>query len=141
MQLRIKKLNENAVIPKFAKQGDAGLDLIATEYSMDEFGNHVYKTGLVTEFPENYVGLLFPRSSVSKYGLVMANCVGVLDSGFRGEILVKFKKIEGQNTEIYKVGDKVAQLVFLEIPKIEIVEAENLNESERGMGGFGSTGS
>ena len=146
MIVKFKRLVENAVIPKFARIGDAGMDLVATSFSIDEFGNHVFGTGIAGELPENCVGLLFPRSSVTKYGLIMANCVGVWDSGYRGEVFIKFKKLVNENAnkigsqEIYKIGDRVAQVVFLELPKIEILEVGNLGESGRGSGGFGSTG-
>ncbi len=140
MKLKFKKLHINATIPKYAKAGDAGMDLACVNFNIDEFGNMTYYTGLATEFPPNFVGLLFPRSSVIKYNIIMANCVGVLDSSYRGEILVKFKKTEGENSKVYEIGDRVAQLVFLELPKIEIEEVLKLSESERGVGGFGSTG-
>ena len=91
MKLKIKKLNENAVIPKYAKQGDAGLDLTCTEIEFDNDTNTtLYKTGLAVEIPEGYVGLLFPRSSIYKTVLNLTNSVGVIDSGYRGEIMMRF---------------------------------------------------
>lgn len=140
MKVKFKKLHPNSVIPQFAKPGDAGLDLVATEYYLDEFGNHVYKTGLAWEVPENYVGLLFARSSVKKYDLIKANGVGVIDSGYRGEISLVFKESQINPKNIYKVGDRIGQLVVIELPKIEIESVNELNDSERGVGGFGSTG-
>jgi dUTP pyrophosphatase len=118
------------------------MDIFATEYYIDDFGNHVYKTGLAWEIDENFCGLIFPRSSLTKYDLIMANCVGVWDSGHRGELLVKFKPLSGLNkTEnIFNVGDKVAQLVVVNTPKFETVFVDELSDSERGEGGFGSTG-
>lgn len=80
MEVKIKKLNENAVIPTYAKDGDAGMDLTATSKSFDEYGNVVYGTGLAFEIPKGYVGLLFPRSSNAKTELFLTNSVGVLDS-------------------------------------------------------------
>lgn len=80
MEVKIKKLNENAVIPTYAKDGDAGMDLTATSKSFDEYGNVVYGTGLAFEIPKGYVGLLFPRSSNAKTDLFLTNSVGVLDS-------------------------------------------------------------
>lgn len=77
MKVKFKKLVERAEIPKFARTGDAGMDLVATSCFVDEFGNLVYGTGVAGELPENCVGLLFPRGSVTKYGLILANCVGV----------------------------------------------------------------
>lgn len=142
MLVKFKRLNDLAVLPTFARKGDAGMDLVATSFSVDEFGNFVYGTGIAGEIPDNYVGLIFPRSSVTKYGFIMANCVGVWDSGYRGEVFVKFKKLVNENgsEEVYKIGDKIAQVVFLELPKIEVLEVENLSKSERGEGAFGSTG-
>lgn len=139
LKIKFKKVSENAVIPKFARKGDAGMDIVATDKFEDEYGNICYKTGLSCEFSENYVGLLCPRGSVAKYGLILSDCVGVLDSGFRGEILIKFKKVGGGS--VYNVGDRIAQLVFVELPKIEIEEVSILSDSERGSGSFGSTGS
>lgn len=137
-EIKIKKLSDLAEIPKRATNGDAGFDIRATSFKIDEFGNYVYGTSLSFEFSEDMVGLLFPRGSVSKYDLILSDSVGVLDSGYRGELLVKFKKLEGD--KVYKIGDKIAQLVFLDLPKIAFKEVRELSESERGVGGFGSTG-
>jgi dUTP pyrophosphatase len=146
MKVRIKKLESTAVIPVYAKAGDAGLDLTATSKSFDTFGNVVFGTGLSIEIPRGYVGLLFPRSSISKYGIVMSNSVGVIDSGYRGELMVKYKPTPHYKDRIaevpfeYDLGDKVAQLVIMPIPIIELEEVGELTTSERGTGGFGSTG-
>ena len=91
MEVKIKKLCDSAVIPSYAKPGDAGMDLVATSRIFDKYGNVEYGTGLAMEIPEGYVGLLFPRSSISKQDLSLANAVGVIDSGYRGEIKFKFK--------------------------------------------------
>ena len=91
MEVKIKKLCDSAVIPSYAKPGDAGMDLVATSRIFDKYGNVEYGTGLAMEIPEGYVGLLFPRSSISKHDLSLANAVGVIDSGYRGEIKFKFK--------------------------------------------------
>lgn len=145
MQIRVKRLNDKAVVPSYAKTGDAGLDLTATSVSMDEQGNVVYGTGLAFEIPEGYVGLIFPRSSNSKKDLYLTNHVGVIDSGYRGEVSFKFRPTvkpylnEGQ-PEIYNVGERVGQLIVLPYPQIELIESNTLSETERGTGGFGSTG-
>lgn len=140
MQIRIKKLNNDAIIPVYAKSGDAGLDLIATEV-LEDTNNHIkYGTGLAIEIPEDYVGLIFPRSSVTKTNLYLANSVGVIDSGYRGEIMVVFNKTRNIHKTEYKIGDKVAQIIILPYPQIKLVEAEELSNTERGEGGFGSTG-
>lgn len=147
MKVKIKKLHKDAVIPKYAKIGDAGLDMAAVSHEYENAtGCHVYKTGLAIEIPENHVGLLFPRSSLSKYEMVLTNHVGVIDSGYRGEICFKFKEFYGEqdldsNTiNLYNVGDRVGQLLIIPYPQIEFEEVEELSKTERGAGGYGSSG-
>ena len=147
MKVRIKKLNEGAIVPSYSKQGDAGLDFTAVEISRDNVGNITYHTGLAVEIPQGYVGLLFPRSSISKKQQFLTNCVGVIDSGYRGEIMAKFKPVMGTYDTIlelfesneYQVGDRIVQMIILPYPQIEFEEVEELSETERGYGGFGST--
>lgn len=171
MEVKIKKLKEEAIIPQYAKNGDAGLDFTATSVNYDsEIDCIVYGTGLAVEIPEGHVGLLFPRSSISNYDLYLTNCVGVIDSGYRGEIMFKFKALpsyidvpEEQTTPIdngifevytepidcvregvtelivYKLGDRVGQMIILPYPKVEFILSEELSDSERGIGGYGST--
>lgn len=141
MQVKIKRLNDTATIPVYSKPGDAGLDLTATTRDQDEYGNIVYGTGLAVEIPRGYVGLLFPRSSNSKKDLYLANHVGVVDSGYRGEIIFKFRPYKGLlNSSIYDIGDRIGQLMIIPYPVIELVESDNLSDTERGDDGFGSTG-
>ena len=141
MEVKIKKLHPDAVIPVYSKPGDAGLDLTATSISSDSYDNIVYGTGLAIEIPEGYVGLLFPRSSNSKTDLYLTNHVGVVDSGYRGELMFKFRPINGiVDASIYAVGDRIGQLMILPYPSIKFVEADELSDSDRGEGGFGSTG-
>ena len=151
MEVKIKKIHKDAVIPKYAKEGDAGMDLVAVWKKYDENGCLVYGTGLSFEIPEGHVGLIFPRSSVSKYTISVANSVGVLDSGFRGEVTVKFRPMfrfeQGITKDtkdaypvVYEVGDRVAQLIIMPYPHIDFVEVEELSETERGTGGYGSSG-
>lgn len=142
MNVRIKKLVENAVIPKYAKDGDAGLDLTATSVT-DHEQFIEYGTGLAIEIPRGFVGLLFPRSSVTNKDLVLKNSVGVIDSNYRGEIKVRFMDFvrnDGEESNVYNAGERVAQLVILALPTIELVEAEELDSTDRAAGGFGSTG-
>ena len=139
MKVRIKKLNEGAIVPSYSKQGDAGMDLTAINISKDNVGNITYHTGLAIEIPEGYVGLLFPRSSVSKKQQFLTNSVGVIDSGYRGEIQATFIKTNGLDSWDYKVGDRIAQLIIIPYPQIEFEEVEDLSQTERGTGGFGST--
>ena len=141
LKVKIKKLNENAVIPTYSKDGDAGMDLVSTSKSFDEDSNVVFGTGLAFEIPKGFVGLLFPRSSNAKKDLLLSNSVGVLDSGDRGEVMFKFKFSNCDYSEnTYEIGDKVGQIIILPYPQIEFEEAEELSETERGNGGYGSTG-
>lgn len=143
MKVKIKKLNQEATIPEYATTGDAGLDLTAiskTKPAQFTDGSIVYGTGLAIEIPEGYVGLLFPRSSISRYGLMLTNSVGVIDSSFRGEIQLKFKPVGNYSPLEYGVGERVGQLIILPYPQIELVEAQELSDSERGSGSYGSTG-
>ena len=152
MEVKIKKLTENAVIPKYTLEGDAGLDLTATSKEHDKDGNTIYGTGLAFSIPEGHVGLLFPRSSNAKKDLRLTNSVGVLDSNYRGEVTFKFRndnysanEDDFKNryivfTKEYEVGDRVGQLIILPYPKIEFIEADDLGETNRGEGGYGSTG-
>jgi len=171
MKINIKKLHPDAVIPVYAKPGDAGLDLTAiskrVETGIDYNGEYIeYGTGLAIEIPEGYVGLVFPRSSVSKKDLFLANAVGVIDSGYRGEIKLRYKLEQDYDAlvdwehptrimsdvinythddrkfyaNIYAVGDKVGQLIVMPYPHVELIEVSELASSDRGEGGFGSTG-
>lgn len=136
VKIKIKKLVSNAIIPDYAHPSDGGMDLTAiSKRETDKFIE--YGTGLSIEIPEGYVGLIFPRSSVSKKDLLLANSVGVADSGYRGEYLIRFKKM---GKDVYEVGERIAQLMIIPIPWVEIEEVLDLTESSRGNGGFGSTG-
>lgn len=139
MKVRIKKLHQDAVIPSYAKEGDAGLDLIAISENFT-FGQVTFGFGLAFEIPEGYVGLIFPRSSIRNTNLELSNSVGVVDSGYRGEVMATFN-LNDCNQEIkYKVGCNVAQMIIVPYPKIEFEEVSELSGSERGTGGFGHTG-
>jgi dUTP pyrophosphatase len=140
MKVRIKKLNENAVIPSYAKDGDAGMDLVATRIISNTTFDVSYGTDLAMEIPNGFVGLVFPRSSIRKYELALSNSVGVIDSGYRGELQATFKKTNGLDSLAYKVGDRIAQIMIIPHPPIEFEEADELSDTERGDGGFGSTG-
>ena len=154
LKVKIKKLHPDAVIPRYAKPGDAGLDLTAVSRTFDEDGNVVYGTGLAFEIPEGYVGLVFPRSSLSKKDIALSNAVGVIDSGYRGEVTAKFKPTNYFNCyedcgrivecphygSIYGIGERIAQMIILPYPQIEFEEAEELSQTERADGGYGSTG-
>ena len=139
MKIKIKKLHPDAIIPKYAKLGDAGMDLTALTEKWNDTNTMVtYDTGLSIEIPEGFVGLLFPRSSISKTILSLSNSVGVIDSGYRGPIMFKFRYPE--EGMVYDVGDRIGQIIIMPYPTIEFEEVEELSSTERGEGGFGSTG-
>jgi|TARA_R110000803_G_scaffold136090_1_gene203057 dUTP pyrophosphatase len=144
MEVGFKKLSPKAITPSYATIGDAGLDMSAITYIINKEHNFIeYHTGLAFEIPRGYVGLLFPRSSVSKTDLRMANCVGVVDSGYRGEITFRYKFEKDSyfaSLKRFQEGDRIGQLVVMPYPEIELKEKENLANSERGEGGYGSTG-
>jgi|688.fasta_scaffold00112_66 dUTP pyrophosphatase len=144
LQVKIKKLHKNAIIPSYAKEGDAAMDITATEVNYDN--QYVsYKTGIAIEIPEGFVGLLFPRSSISKKELLLCNSVGVIDSGYRGELEFRFKLV-GNGVlasgvrNIYSPGERVGQLMVIPHPYVKFVEVEQLSETSRNDSGFGSTG-
>lgn len=151
VKVKFKKLSPEAVVPAYAKLGDAGVDLTAT--SMIETDMYIeYGTSLAVEIPSGFVGLIYARSSLSNYDLILSNHVGVIDSGYRGEIKFRFKKtkdvgvIGGCITQashlikVYAIGDRIGQLIVMPFPKVTFKEAEELSQSDRGEGGFGSSG-
>lgn len=143
IKIKVKKLNENAVIPKYSKIGDAGMDLTITSMIDETTTDVTYGFGIAMEIPKGYVGLVFPRSSIRKYDLALTNCVGVIDSGYRGELQATFKKtswLKSNESEKYNIGDRGAQIMIIPYPNIDFVESDELSDSERGSGGFGSTG-
>lgn len=166
MNVKFKKLHPDAVMPAYAKNGDAGLDFVAiTKTHKPPFIE--YKTGIAIEIPDGYVGLIFPRSSITKAapGVSLKNSVGVIDSGYRGEILFRFEMPsdeclwDGQQyitwqdekfdpSDVDKddilytpnIGDKIGQMVIVPYPMINMIEVDELSNSDRGKDGFGSTG-
>lgn len=139
MKLKIKKLDPSAVIPSYAKAGDACFDL--TAISIELTNEYIqYGTGLAVEIPDGYVGLLLSRSSVTKKDLMLKNSVGIIDSGYRGELCLRFHLTEGIESNRYTIGDRIGQMMILPIPKVEFIEVDELLDSDRGTGGYGSTG-
>jgi dUTP pyrophosphatase len=153
LEVKFKKLHPLSQTPTRANKTDAGLDLTAT--SIDRPYSGVFNplktsararrrdyvevgTGISFEIPEGYVGLLFPRSSISQTKHFLRNSVGVIDSGYRGEVKLRFSLDDGNSC--YKVGDKVGQIIFIKLPTVQLTEVEELPPSERGGGGFGSSG-
>lgn len=177
LRVQITKLADNAVIPTYAHSTDASMDLYATSKTFDEYGNMVIGTGIAVAIPEGYVGLLFPCSSISLHYCFLTNSVGVIDSGYYGEITFKFaprtsesvpQKLRsrlrklfvgasyrsglkanetvdllnfwGSEEQSYSVGDRIGQLIIMPYPQVSFTEVENLPDSDRGTGGYGSTG-
>lgn len=138
MKVKIKMLYSDAIAPKYAYPGDACADVYAFSIMADAKDNAVIGLGFAIEIPPGYVGLLFPRSSIVKTGHSFRNSVGVIDSGYRGELMIKLSK--DNDNGYYKINERVGQLMILPYPKIEFDQVEKLNETQRGSGGFGSTG-
>lgn len=172
LNVKTKILDPSIPTPalQYAKDGDAGIDLTATSVDYDNDGNVVYGTNRGFEIPEGHVGLLFPRSSNSKKDLLLSNSVGILDSGYRGEVMFKYKysnaekvmdntvfilaqteslvkeaaddfnELDEQPFIQYNINDRIGQLIILPYPKIQFEEVSELSETDRGTGGYGSTG-
>ena len=166
MEIKFKKLDERAVEPYRRFDVDAGFDLTAIwKKETDKY--IVYGTGLAFEIPAGYVGLMFPRSSVTNQDLMLKNAVGVVDATYRGEIMCRFSKYHHdmwmeyemsddgheekpipvvdikpvvRKADYYEVGDRVCQMVFMELPKVDLIEADELSDTERGTDGYGSSG-
>ena len=141
MKVKIKKLHPDALMPQYGSNGAACFDLhtvkggFVTNYS-------VFDTGLAFEIPEGHVMLVFSRSGHAfKSDTRLANCVGVIDHDYRGEVKVKLRCDSNINSLSIQAGDRIAQAMIVPYPKVEFVWADDLSDTERGEGGFGSTGS
>jgi dUTP pyrophosphatase len=141
IELRIKRLHEDAVLPERAYDGDAGLDLVADEAVELRPGQRaVVGTGLAVAIPVGYAGFVQPRSGLAaKHGITVVNAPGLVDSGYRGEIRVVLLNTDAEEAFAVEAGMRIAQLVILPVPPVELVENEELPESERGVRGFGSS--
>lgn len=150
MQLKVKKLHAAAVIPNYATNGAACFDLHAVDlHEFSEHGKPIWtgvplqvRTGLAFEIPQGYVMLIFSRSGHGfKNGTRLSNCVGVIDSDYRGEVMVRLTRdVDFAEPLRLRNGDRIAQAMLVPFPRIELVEANELSDTERGAGGFGSTG-
>ncbi len=143
MQVKIQYLNDAVPKPEYATSGSAGMDLSAAveeAVTVPAGGRMLIPTGVAIQIPEGYGGFIFPRSGLSfKKGISMCNCVGVIDSDYTGEIKVAVHNISQEEYTIH-FGDRIAQLVFLPVLQAELIPVDSLDETERGSGGFGSTG-
>jgi len=140
LHVNFKKLNNTAVTPSYAKEGDAGLDFTATRIISETDTQIIFGTDIAIEVPNGYVGLMFPRSSIRNTDLLLKNSVGCIDSGYRGEIMITFEKTKGLSSIKYNVGDRVCQMIILPFPKVKLIEQTTLSSSERGENGHGSSG-
>ena len=143
MKVNIKKLNENAVLPTYGSEFSAGADLYACmeePLTVEAGKTQLVHTGIAMEIPEGYVGLIYARSGLAtKRGLAPANKVGVIDSDYRGEIMVALYN-QGETAQIIEQGERIAQIVLTPYLRAEFETAEELSDTARGAGGFGSTG-
>lgn len=139
--IKIKRLHSNAEIPRRATPDSAGFDLHNIEDFTINPGEHrPVRTGLAFEIPPGYAMLIYPRSGLAKnHGLTLSNAVGVVDSDYRGEVVVLLHNA-GERQVSFQIGDRIAQAIIHRLPDIELVECEELTETDRGKGGFGSTG-
>ncbi len=138
MKIKIKKLKENAQLPKYAKEGDVGMDMYAMEtVTIPPMGHHRFWHGFALEFPTGYAAIVKDKSSISKAGLHTMG--GVFDAGYRGEYNTHLVNLSGEPYTVEE-GDKVAQLVVYPVAIAELEETDTLSESERGDTGFGSSG-
>jgi dUTP pyrophosphatase len=141
IELPIQRLRPDAVVPGRAYSGDAGLDLSACEHVELAPGERaLVPTGLAVAIPEGYAGFVQPRSGLAaKHGISIVNTPGLVDSGYRGELLVNLVNTDPREAFVVEPGMRIAQLVILPIPELELVEVDELPESERGVRGFGSS--
>jgi dUTP pyrophosphatase len=138
LKIKFKRIHQKAQIPKKQHKQDAGYDLTAVSVSYGVNRQVIYGTGLCVQIPEGYVGKIYPRSSIRKLSLTLSNSVGIIDAGYTGEIQVTFRQHD--LSEIYNSGDRIAQLVIEKLIPVDFIEVDELDETERGAGGHGSTG-
>jgi dUTP diphosphatase len=143
MNLRIARLDERARLPTRAHDGDAGLDLYALEAAVLAPGERAsVPTGIAVEIPPGQAGLVLPRSGLAaRNGISVVNAPGLIDSGYRGEVRVLLLNTDREHPFELGAGDRIAQLVLVKVELPTLVEVDALSDSERGAGGFGSSGS
>jgi dUTP pyrophosphatase len=143
MEILAKALHPDAVLPKYANEGDAGCDLVAIEDAVLKAGGGraMVGTGVAIAIPQGHGGFVLPRSGLaSKHGVTCSNAPGLVDSGYRGELKVAMVNLDPTNDYEVKKGDRIAQLVILAVPNVSFSLVDELPEATRGEGGFGSTG-
>ena len=142
VRIPVKRLDETLDMPAYAYVGDAGLDLRAAEDAvLAPFERKLVSCGIAIAIPHGYAGFVLPRSGLAaKHGISIVNAPGLIDSNYRGEIKAILVNLDAYNVFEIAHGDRIAQLVILETPVVELEEADELSETERGAGGFGSSG-
>ena len=142
IELKIKRLDPSVELPAYAYAGDAGLDLRAAEDAvLAPHERRLISTGLAVAIPEGYAGFVQPRSGMAlKHGLSMANTPGLIDSHYRGELKVIAVNLDANESISISRGDRIAQLVIQKVPVVDLVEVDELDDTDRGAGGFGSSG-
>ena len=142
VNVSIKRLDPSVELPRYAYEGDAGLDLRANESAdIPPHGRALIPTGLAIAIPDGYAGFVQPRSGMAlKRGLSIANTPGLIDAHYRGELKVIAVNLDPRETVHIERGERIAQLVIQEVPVVQLVEVDELDETDRGTGGFGSSG-
>ena len=140
--VRMRRLSDDVTLPSYAHKGDAGLDLRSTEtVTLQPLERRLVSTGLAVAIPDGYAGLVLPRSGLAlKKGLCVANTPGLIDAHYRGELKVIALNVDPENSVTIEAGDRIAQLVIQRVPEVQIVEVNELDDTDRGDGGFGSSG-
>tara|TARA_A100000164_G_scaffold357329_1_gene367822 strand:+ start:399 stop:833 length:435 start_codon:yes stop_codon:yes gene_type:complete len=143
MEIPITRIDSDLPLPTYAKEGDAGADLVANENVMlpPAGGRALISTGVAIAIPEGYAGFVQPRSGLAaKHGVTCLNTPGLIDSGYRGELKVLLVNTDPETPFAVVKGERIAQLVIQRVESVEFIEVEALSDSDRGSGGFGSTG-
>lgn len=140
--LPIKALRDDIELPTYAYEGDAGLDLRSAEcYTIEPSQRALISTGFAIALPNGYAGFVVPRSGLAvKHGITVTNAPGLIDSGYRGEIKVSLLNASTDSAFVIEKGDRIAQLVVVPVPQVNLVVCNELTETQRGEGGFGSSG-
>jgi dUTP pyrophosphatase len=142
VELPFKRVRSEGALPSFQHEGDAGLDLRAAIDATVQPGERaMVPTGVAVAIPDGHAGLVLPRSGLaSKQGLTLANAPGLIDAGYRGEVICSMVNLDREEAVEIRAGDRIAQLVIVAVPAVVPVWADALPDSGRGEGGFGSTG-
>ena len=142
LSIPVKKLDDALETPQYAYRGDAGLDLRSAEHAiLEPFERKMISCGIAVAIPEGYAGFVLPRSGLAaKHGISIVNAPGLIDSNYRGELKVILVNLDAHESFEVNPGDRIAQLVIMAVPAAELVEVDELDDTVRGAGGFGSSG-